>query len=120
MTMNKIGYANSLSKSYYWLSIITVVIGLYLTTYVNYLLFHSIVELFSVVIASTVFIITWKSVRYIKNPYLMMVGISYLFGSSHKSVQSSWHGQISHAVIQVENKVLCRSESVGPVTDNLG
>ncbi len=45
---------------------------------------------------------------------------SEMKGSSHKSVQSSRHGQISHAVIQVENKVLCCSESVSPVTDNLG
>jgi PAS domain-containing protein len=46
---------------------------------VNYLLFHSLVELFSIIVAATVFIITWNSVNYIKNPYLIMVGISYLF-----------------------------------------
>jgi signal transduction histidine kinase len=63
----------------YSLFVAFVVIGLYFTTRINYLLFHSIVELFSIVIASTVFIITWNSAKYIKNPYLIMVGISYLF-----------------------------------------
>jgi signal transduction histidine kinase len=46
---------------------------------VNYLLFHSLVELFSIIVAATVFIITWNSIKYIKNPYLIMVGVSYLF-----------------------------------------
>lgn len=63
----------------YWLFIITLMTGLYFTTLVDYLLFHSIVELFSIVIAFSVFIITWNSVHYIKNPYLMTIGISYLF-----------------------------------------
>ncbi|EKE02043.1 MAG: Multi-sensor signal transduction histidine kinase [uncultured bacterium] len=72
-------YFSDRKKLIYWTFIISMTIGLYLTTLVNYLLFHSIVELFSIVIASTVFIITWNSVQYIKNPYLMMVGISYFF-----------------------------------------
>ena len=62
-----------------WLLIIITMAGLYLTTKVNYLLFHSLIELFSIIVAATVFIITWKSVKYIENPYLIMVGISYLF-----------------------------------------
>ncbi len=56
-----------------------MVIGVYLTTFVNYLLFHSIVELFSIIVAFSVFTITWNSVRYINSPYLLIVGISYLF-----------------------------------------
>lgn len=72
-------YTQSHNKLYYWLFIITMSLALYLTTEVNYLLFHSIVELFSIVIAFTVFAITWNSVRYINNPYLLLVGISYLF-----------------------------------------
>lgn len=66
-------------KMIYRSFIIITIIGLYLTTIVNYLLFHSIVELFSIVVACTVFVITWNSLGYIKNPYLKTVGISYLF-----------------------------------------
>ncbi|MFA7061045.1 MAG: MASE3 domain-containing protein [Pedobacter sp.] len=71
--------SNSQNKFLYWAFIFTIVMGLYLTTRVNYLLFHSLVELFSIIVASTVFIITWNALKYIKNSYLIMVGISYLF-----------------------------------------
>jgi len=44
----------------------------------SYLLFHTIVELFSIVVAFAVFIIAWNS-RYMQdNPYLRFVGIAYL------------------------------------------
>jgi len=77
--INTVEYADNHNKIIYSLFIITMVIGLYLTTLVNYLLFHSIVELFSIIVAFSVFTITWNSVRYINSPYLLMVGISYLF-----------------------------------------
>ena len=79
MMINTAEYTNNHNKIIYSLFIITMVIGLYLTTLVNYLLFHSIVELFSIIVAFSVFTITWNSVRYINSPYLLIVGISYLF-----------------------------------------
>ncbi|MBF4691536.1 sensor domain-containing diguanylate cyclase [Fusibacter ferrireducens] len=45
----------------------------------NYLLFHSISEIFSICIAFTIFSITWNSKEYIKNNFLMILGIAYLF-----------------------------------------
>jgi signal transduction histidine kinase len=77
--MNNDDGRNGHDKIINWVFILTMVTGLYLTTRVNYLLFHSLVELFSIIIAATVFIITWNSVKYIKNSYLIMVGVSYLF-----------------------------------------
>ncbi len=53
--------------------------GLYLTTFVNYLLFHTLAEFFSIVVASSVFMITWNSKNYIKNQYLLFIGIAYFF-----------------------------------------
>ncbi|MDT8316754.1 MAG: MASE3 domain-containing protein [bacterium] len=53
--------------------------GLYLTSLYNYLLFHSIVELFSVVIAFSIFMFAWNSRRYIDNFYFIFLGIAYLF-----------------------------------------
>ncbi len=53
--------------------------GLYFTTYVNYLLFHSLAEFFSIVVACSFFMITWNSKKYIKNQYLLFIGIAYLF-----------------------------------------
>ncbi len=58
---------------------LVVLIGVHLTTYYNYLLFHSISELFSIIIAMTVFVIAincWKSIQ---NQYVLFVGVAYLF-----------------------------------------
>nr|MBF0221795.1 hypothetical protein [Desulfobulbaceae bacterium] len=56
-----------------------VLIGLYFTSRINYLLFHSLAEIFSIVIAFSVFVVAWNSRSYIKNQYLLFIGIAYLF-----------------------------------------
>ncbi len=56
-----------------------LLVGLYFTIFVNYLLFHSVVEIFSIVIAFSFFTITWASRKYITNQYLLFIGIAYLF-----------------------------------------
>lgn len=71
-----------MGKNNYTLSslfMVSVLAGLYLTTFVNYLLFHSLAEIFSIVVAISLFLITWNSKKYIKNKYLSFVGIAYLF-----------------------------------------
>jgi len=62
-----------------YLLITIVLVGLYLTTFVNYLLFHTLAEFFSIAVASSVFMITWNSKNYIKNQYLLFIGIAYFF-----------------------------------------
>ncbi|MDZ7666119.1 MAG: MASE3 domain-containing protein [Desulfotignum sp.] len=61
------------------LFMIFVLVGLYFTTFVNYLLFHSLAEIFSIVVACSFFMITWNSKKYIKNQYILFIGIAYLF-----------------------------------------
>jgi nitrogen-specific signal transduction histidine kinase len=51
----------------------------YLSKQQNYVLFHTLVELFSIVIAFAVFIVTWNSRKILDNNFLLLVGISYLF-----------------------------------------
>lgn len=63
----------------YFLFLALVCLGLYLTTFVNYLLFHSLVEIISIVVALSFFMIAWNSKTYIKNHYLLFIGIAYLF-----------------------------------------
>ncbi len=58
---------------------IMVPAGLYLTSRQNYLLFHSLVELFSVVVACAVFVIAWNARRFLANNYLLFIGIASLF-----------------------------------------
>jgi PAS domain S-box-containing protein len=56
-----------------------LLLGLFLTSHYNYLLFHSISGFFSVVIATGVFAVAWNSRRFQENNYLLFLGIAYLF-----------------------------------------
>lgn len=58
---------------------ILVLFGLYLASLYNYLLFHSIAELFSVIVAIGIFMLAWNSRRFLDNSYLLFLGIAYLF-----------------------------------------
>ncbi|NTU43621.1 MAG: PAS domain S-box protein [Nitrospirales bacterium] len=55
--------------------------GLYLTSLYSYVLFHSLVEIFSIVIGCSIFILTWNSRDRLDNNYLLFLGIAYLFVS---------------------------------------
>lgn len=52
---------------------------LYLTSHYDYLLFHSLVEIFSIVIACGIFMIAWNARRFLDNDFLLFLGIAYLF-----------------------------------------
>ncbi len=56
--------------------------ALYFTTWINYLLFHTLAELFSILIGYCLFIITWHARGYLRNNYLLFLGLAYLFISS--------------------------------------
>jgi diguanylate cyclase (GGDEF)-like protein len=70
---------NFFTKSISITFILIILTLLYLSSLQNYLLFHTITEIFSICVAFTVFLITWNSIPYIKNNYLILVGIAYLF-----------------------------------------
>lgn len=53
--------------------------ALYLAASYHYLLFHSIAEVFSIVVACSIFLVAWNTRRFIQNGYLLWVGIAYLF-----------------------------------------
>ncbi len=55
------------------------IIGLYFISLYSYLLYHSLVELFSIIIAFAIFIIAWNSKKFLDNNYLLFIGIAYLF-----------------------------------------
>lgn len=52
---------------------------LVLSSFYNYLLFHTISEMFSIVVAFGIFTLIWSSRKRVDNPYILIVGISYLF-----------------------------------------
>jgi signal transduction histidine kinase len=56
-----------------------VLSGFYLTSLYSYLLFHSLAEIFSVVVACGIFMVAWNARRFLDNDYLLFLGIAYLF-----------------------------------------
>lgn len=56
-----------------------IFIGLYLTSLYNYLLFHSVAEIFSIVVICGVFLIFWNTRHLVDNGYLLFISIAYLF-----------------------------------------
>ena len=69
-------------KPFIYISLLTgglLLLGLYLTSLYSYLLFHSLAEIFSIVIAFSIFILAWNCRNLIDNNYLIFLGIAYLF-----------------------------------------
>jgi len=56
-------------------------LGLFLSQAYEYLLFHNLAELFSVVIGCVIFLIAWNARRFLQNQYLMLLGVAFLFVS---------------------------------------
>jgi PAS domain S-box-containing protein len=63
----------------FWLLLFTV-FGLVASR--NYLLFHGLAEIFSIVIAGGIFMFAWTSRSLLPNHYLLFLGIAYLFVGS--------------------------------------
>lgn len=58
---------------------ITILTGIAAISFENFLLFHTIAEIFSIVIAFSIFIVTWNTRFISNNNYLLFLGILYLF-----------------------------------------
>jgi hypothetical protein len=68
-------------KTYYRtvfaITLLTIIFGISISY--NYLLFHTLVELFSIIVAFAVFTVTWNSRKMLDSNYLYFQGITYLF-----------------------------------------
>ena len=67
------------SPANYIVGAFIVIVGLAISAKVNYLLFHSLAELFSIIIAVSLFLIMWNSKKYMENKTLVFISIAYLF-----------------------------------------
>ncbi len=56
-----------------------ILTGLYLISLRNYLLFHGLAEVFSILIAFCIFVLAWNTHRMMQNSYLLFLGVAYLF-----------------------------------------
>lgn len=73
--------------------LMTIIILLYLISLSNYLLFHTVVQLFSVYFAYVIFLIVWKSRDHLENRYLIIIGVSYFFVGSFDFLSTlTFHG----------------------------
>jgi len=53
-------------------------LGLVLTTWHHYLLFHTLAELISIAIAGGIFVLAWNTRRFTDNAFLLVLGTAYL------------------------------------------
>ncbi len=58
---------------------LAILTGLYITTFYNYLLFHTLAEFFSIVIAGAIFALVWAARDKLDLKALLFLGIAYLF-----------------------------------------
>jgi signal transduction histidine kinase len=63
----------------YALATAAACIGLWLTSTVSYLFFHSIAEIFIVAVAASVFMVSWSARGYPETQPFVLLGIGYLF-----------------------------------------
>ncbi|WP_327037156.1 MASE3 domain-containing protein [Methanosarcina sp. 1.H.T.1A.1] len=63
-------------KIIFWAVVISL---LHLINLSNNLFFHTLVELFSVIIAYVIFLVAWESKTFLENRYLLLIGISCFF-----------------------------------------
>jgi PAS domain S-box-containing protein len=56
-----------------------ITLGLYLSSFFSYLLFHSLIEITTIAIGFTLFILTWNARRFLANDCLKILGIGYAF-----------------------------------------
>jgi hypothetical protein len=56
-----------------------ILILVYSSSFYSYLLFHSLAEMISIVIAFGIFAVVWNSRRYFDNSYFLLIGIAFFF-----------------------------------------
>lgn len=55
-----------------------ILLGLYATRQYDYLLFHGIAEIFSIVIAASIFLFAWNSYEFSDNDYPLFIGVAFV------------------------------------------
>ncbi len=73
--------SKSVIRSNYGVLIIGIMVlaSLYIISRYSYLLYHSFAEIFSITIASGIFMVAWNSRKFLDNNYLLFIGIAYIF-----------------------------------------
>jgi signal transduction histidine kinase len=64
---------------FFFIALFFFLIATTATSLVSYLLFHTIAELFSIIIGCLIFMVAWTARDRIESSYLLFIGIGYLF-----------------------------------------
>ncbi|MCF8095498.1 MAG: hypothetical protein K9J79_09095 [Desulfobacteraceae bacterium] len=64
---------------FFWFIGVLVLAGLILSSTHSYLLFHSLVEVFSIVVSFSIFLFAWNTLSFTRDRFLIVLGIAYLF-----------------------------------------
>ncbi|MFH2127521.1 MAG: MASE3 domain-containing protein [Pseudomonadota bacterium] len=76
MPTTKTGFLRLLGIAFTWLLLFA---GLHLSSLYSYNLFHSLAEMFAVVVACGIFMVAWNTRDFNRTPYLTFIGVAYLF-----------------------------------------
>ncbi len=71
--------SNKYNKYLIIVSGIVILAGLYAISLYSYLLYHSFIEIFSIIVAAGIFMVAWNSRKFLDNNYLLFIGIAYMF-----------------------------------------
>lgn len=78
--VNVLDNASLIPRKYVEISLLSLCLfGLCLISRFNYLLFHTLGEIFSIVVACGVFMIALNADRFMRNSYFQVIGTAYLF-----------------------------------------
>lgn len=69
-------YANILRRT---LLVALLISAIYITSLYSYLLFHSITEIFSVIVMGSIFALAWNTRHWMEDDYFLFIGIAFLF-----------------------------------------
>src|SRR5665811_2004723 len=58
---------------------IAIAAGLWVVSRDNYLLFHTLAEMFTVAVSFSIFMIVYNTRRFLRNNYLVLIGAALLF-----------------------------------------
>jgi len=56
-----------------------IIAGLYASSLYSYLLFHTLIELFSIIVSLVIFVLAWNTRQMQENQYLLFLGVALLF-----------------------------------------
>ena len=77
--MNNIGKNTQPQRTLALIVGFLIIAGLYATSLYSYLLFHTLIELFSIVVSLVIFVLAWNTRQVQENHYLLFLGVALLF-----------------------------------------